>query len=78
MKPSPANPNQARGVAQRPASAVPTYRALNVHLSWKPRPDWRLSLGLRDWNAGGHAESGAVATRAVFEFEGYMKMEYRF
>ena len=67
-----------RGVAQRTASAVPSYQALTLHLGWKPHPDWRLSLGLRDWNAGGHAEFGAVATRAVFESEGYVKLEYRF
>jgi iron complex outermembrane receptor protein len=67
-----------RGVAQRTASAVPSYQALSVHMSWKPHQDWRVSLGLRDWNVGGHAEFGAAATRSVFEPDGHVKIEYRF
>ena len=67
-----------RGVAQRAAGAVPSYQALSIHMSWKPQADWRLSLGLRDWNVGGHAEFGAAATRAVFKPDAHAKVEYRF
>ncbi|NRF68133.1 TonB-dependent receptor [Aquincola sp. S2] len=67
-----------RGVAERPASGVPSYHALALRLGWQVTPAVELSVGLRQLSSGGHAEFGALATRAEFERDAYLKAEWRF
>jgi iron complex outermembrane receptor protein len=60
-----------------PAPAVPAYHAVDLRWGWRPRPDFEVSLALRNLNDPRHAEWGAAANRAEFRRSVLLKAVWR-